>query len=70
VVATPVSNLGELADQITVARNADQFGAAIERALRSGRREPEIDRLRPQAWERRVEQVLGLIDATVGSAVV
>jgi hypothetical protein len=70
VVATPVPNLGELADLITVARDADEFGAAIDRALRSGRREPDIDRLRPYAWERRVEQVLGLIDATLGSAVV
>jgi hypothetical protein len=69
VVATPVSNLGELADLITIARDVDEFGAAIERALRSGRRQPEIDRLRPYAWERRVEQVLDLIDATVGSAV-
>jgi glycosyltransferase involved in cell wall biosynthesis len=62
VVATPVANLGDLSDLITIARDPAEFGTAIEGALRSGRREPDLDTLRPHSWERRVEQVIDLID--------
>jgi hypothetical protein len=67
VVSTPVANLAELSDLITIAGDPIEFGAAIERALRSGRREPDPDVLRAHSWERRVEQVIDLIDSTVGS---
>ena len=67
VVSTPVANLGELADLITIARDPDEFSAAIESALRVGRGEPDLDVLRPHSWERRIEQVIDLIDDAVGS---
>lgn len=64
VVATPVENLGELGDLITVAEGADEFVAAIESALSSGRRPPDVEQLRPHSWPARVEQVLRIIDDT------
>jgi glycosyltransferase involved in cell wall biosynthesis len=67
VVSTPVANLGELADLITVAQGPDEFGAAIENAIRAGRGEPDVDILRRHSWERRIEQVIGLIDDAVGA---
>jgi hypothetical protein len=66
VVSTPVANLGELADLITIAQGPAEFGAAIESALRAGRREPDLDALRQHSWERRIEQVIDLIDDAVG----
>ena len=67
VVSTPVANVAELSDLITIARDPVEFSAAIEGALRHGRREPDPETLRPHSWERRVEQVIDLIDDTVGS---
>jgi glycosyltransferase involved in cell wall biosynthesis len=66
VVSTPVANLGELADLITIAQGPAEFGTAIESALRAGRREPDLDALRQHSWERRIEQVIDLIDDAVG----
>ena len=42
-----------------VAEGPTEFAAAIEDALRAGRREPDLDALRPHSWERRIEQVIG-----------
>jgi hypothetical protein len=65
VVSTPIANLGDLADLITVAEGPIEFATAIERALRVGRRRPDPDELAPHSWERRIEQVIGLIDGLV-----
>jgi glycosyltransferase involved in cell wall biosynthesis len=68
VVSTPVANLGELEDLITIAGGPEGFLTAIERALREGRREPDVERLAPHSWERRVEQTLGLIGEAIAAS--
>ena len=47
VVSTPIANLDELADLITVAEGPIEFAAAIEDALRAGRRPPDAETLAP-----------------------
>jgi glycosyltransferase involved in cell wall biosynthesis len=67
VVSTPIANMDELGDLITVAKGVDGFLGAIEDALATGRRAPDLEVLEPHTWERRVEQVLGLIDEAAGA---
>jgi glycosyltransferase involved in cell wall biosynthesis len=67
IVSTPVANLEELQDFITVAEGPDESVAAIEAALRSGRRVPEREALAPHSWQVRVERVLDLVDEVVAS---
>jgi glycosyltransferase involved in cell wall biosynthesis len=66
VVSTPIANTDELDRLITVASGVGGFVEAIEAALKSGRRSPDLDALQPHAWERRIEQVIGLIDRAAG----
>jgi hypothetical protein len=63
VVSTPVANLDELADLVTVADGPDAFVSAVEAALRRGRRPPDRARLAPHSWDARVARVLELVDA-------
>jgi hypothetical protein len=65
IVATPVANLEELADFITVADDVEGFVNAIEAALQSGRQRPDRAVLLPHSWEERVERVLRLVDDEV-----
>ena len=67
VVSTPIANIDELGDLITVAKGLDGFLAAIEEALTTGVRGPDLEVLEPHAWERRVEQVIALIDEASGA---
>ena len=67
VVSTPIANMDELGDLITVAKGVDGFLDAIEDALATGRREPDLEVLAPHSWERRVEQVLALVDEAAGA---
>ena len=53
---------------MTIARDANEFAAAIEAALRSGRRTVDAQTLAPLAWEARIAQTIELIDRTVGTA--
>ena len=69
VVSTPIANMYELGDLITVAKGADGFLDAIEDALATGWRGPDFGVLEPHTWVRRVEQVLGLIDTAAGVGV-
>jgi hypothetical protein len=62
VVATPVANLEELADHITVAEGTDAFLVAIEEALVRGPQAPEREALLPHSWDVRIERVLALVD--------
>jgi glycosyltransferase involved in cell wall biosynthesis len=62
IVATPVSNLDELAEFITVAATPPTFVDAIDKALREGRRLPTDESLRGRTWPDRVAGVLELID--------
>jgi glycosyltransferase involved in cell wall biosynthesis len=66
VVSTPVANLGDLADMITIARDPEDFLAAIEAALRTERAAPDVDALRAHSWDARIEQALAIVDETVG----
>lgn len=66
VVSTPVANLGDLEALITVADGPAEFGAAIEAALRQGRRPPDPGTLEPHSWEMRIKQTIDIIDRTVG----
>jgi hypothetical protein len=66
IVSTPIANLGQLASMVTIARDPDEFAAAIEASLRSGRRTPDPVTLAPMAWEARIAQAIGLIDHAVG----
>lgn len=61
-VSTPIANLVDLGDLLTVADGADAFLAAIEAHLANPR--PTVDRetLRPHSWQDRVERVFGYID--------
>ena len=65
VVSTPVANLGDLADLITVAHGIDGFLEAIEQNLDRGRQTPDLELLRKHSWEQRVSEILRLVDATV-----
>ena len=67
VVSTPIANMDELGDLITVAKGVDGFLDAIEDALETGRQEPDLETLEPHTWERRVDQVLDLIDEAAGA---
>ena len=62
VVSTPIANIEELADLITVAHGPQAFLEAIEDALLVGRQIPDPEMLRRHSWERRVAAVIGLID--------
>jgi glycosyltransferase involved in cell wall biosynthesis len=66
VVSTPIANMYELGDLITVAKDVDGFLDAIEDALTTGWRAPDLEVLLPHTWERRVEQALSLIDTAAG----
>ena len=66
VVSTPIANMYELGDLITVAKGVDGFIDAIEDVLAAERRELDVDALAPHTWERRVEQVITLIDEAAG----
>ena len=66
VVSTPIANMYELGDLITVAKGVDGFIDAIEDALAAERQELDVDALAPHTWERRVEQVIRLIDEAAG----
>ena len=65
IVATPVANLDELAQYITVAAGTEEFLTAIEGALERGRHAPDAEALRPHSWEARVERVFDLVDEVV-----
>jgi hypothetical protein len=65
-VSTPAANLGDLADMITIARDPEDFLAAIEAALRTERAAPDVDALRAHSWDARIEQALAIVDETVG----
>ena len=66
IVSTPVANLSELEELITIAAGADEFEAAIEAALTRPRGAPRVDLLEPHSWDRRVDDVLTLIDRRCG----
>ena len=69
VVSTPVANLGELAEYMTIAEGSEQFLVAIDAALAAGHRAPDIAALRPLSWVARVERVLELVDDVVSARV-
>jgi glycosyltransferase involved in cell wall biosynthesis len=62
VVSTPIANIDELADLITVADGREAFIAAIDAALDAGRHTPDLDLLSKHSWDSRVQHVLELID--------
>ncbi len=68
IVATPVSNLGELASLVSVAGGPGHFADAIALALAGGRRTVDREALAPHTWENRMNIVLGLIDEAMGVA--
>lgn len=61
-VSTPVANLVDLGDLMTVAEGADAFIEAIEAHLARPRPSVDLDRLREHSWQQRVEAVFELID--------
>jgi glycosyltransferase involved in cell wall biosynthesis len=63
VVSTPIANLADLGDAVTVASGRNEWLEAIEAALRRGRVTPDVEALRPHSWDTRMEQVLAAIDA-------
>ncbi|HUF83042.1 MAG TPA: glycosyltransferase [Acidimicrobiia bacterium] len=67
IVSTPVANIGDMADFISIAEGADGFRDVIERVLGSGR--PTLDReaLIPHSWDERVDRVLKLVDLVVAA---
>jgi len=65
IVSTRIANLDDLSAFVTMADDAPGFIAAIERALQSGRTEPNTTSLSPHSWDTRVERVLELIDDVV-----
>jgi hypothetical protein len=67
IVSTPVANLDELAEFLTIAEGADEFIQAIEGALRTGRRAPDRDALLPHSWDVRIQRVLELVDEVVSA---
>jgi glycosyltransferase involved in cell wall biosynthesis len=62
VVSTPVANLEVLYGLITIADGPTAFAEAIERALETGHRPPDRERLAPHSWPARVEQAIEAID--------
>jgi glycosyltransferase involved in cell wall biosynthesis len=67
VVSTPIANLEELGDLISIAKGADDFIDAIEDALAEGRRALDVELLEPHTWQRRVDDVLELLDEAAGA---
>jgi glycosyltransferase involved in cell wall biosynthesis len=67
IVATPVANLDELAEHITVAEGVDGFVRAIDAALVAGKRAPDAAELWPHSWNERVERVLRWVDELAAS---
>lgn len=65
VVSTPVANIDELAELISVADDPRAFVAAIEAAIAAGPRPLDDAVLRPHSWETRVDAVLALVDEAV-----
>ena len=65
IVSSPVANLDQLAEFITFADGTDEFVAAIEKALATGRQVPDRATLWPHSWDVRVEKVLALVDEAV-----
>jgi glycosyltransferase involved in cell wall biosynthesis len=61
VVTTPVANIEEVADLVSIADNADDFILAIEARLAAPRAAVPRDRLESFSWERRVSQMLDLL---------
>ncbi len=66
IVATPVSNLSELASLVSIAEGAGPFADAIAVALVGGRRVVDREALDPYTWQNRTNTVLGLIDDAMG----
>jgi glycosyltransferase involved in cell wall biosynthesis len=67
IVASPVANLDEMAEFITIAEGPEAFAAAIDEALTAGRAEPDPARLTPHSWDARVAQVFVRIDEVVSA---
>ncbi|MFZ6004077.1 MAG: glycosyltransferase [Actinomycetota bacterium] len=65
IVSTPVANLDELSEYISVADGPDEFLEAIEAALSTEHGIPDREALIPHSWEARVSRVLELVDAEV-----
>lgn len=66
IVATPVANLADLGDLLTVAEGTEGFLAAVEAALAAGRPRPDIEVLGPHSWDERVRVALDLVDDAMG----
>ncbi|HRW36828.1 MAG: glycosyltransferase [Acidimicrobiales bacterium] len=66
IVATPVANLAELGDLLTVAEGADAFVGAIEALLAAGRPDLDLEVLTPHSWDERVRVALDLVDDAMG----
>jgi hypothetical protein len=67
IVSTPVANIGEMADFITVAEGPEGFLEAIELVLEAERPPIDRDALRPHSWDARVDRVLALVDEVASS---
>jgi hypothetical protein len=68
VVSTPIANLGELEQVITVAEGIDGFIGAIEAHLETGRQPVDLDLLRRHSWETRIDATLRLLDEAAGAS--
>jgi hypothetical protein len=68
VVSTPVANLPDFGELITVARGREEFIEAIAAHLAKGRPTVDVEMLRPHSWQARVERVFELIDAELTAA--
>lgn len=66
IVSTPIANLPDLGQLVTVARDVASFEQAIAAALARGRQAPPTELLEPHRWERRVEELLKLVDSAAG----
>ncbi|MEZ5140511.1 MAG: hypothetical protein R2711_17570 [Acidimicrobiales bacterium] len=66
IVATPVANLAELGDLLTVAEGAEAFVGAIEALLAAGRPNLDLEVLAPHSWDERVRVALDLVDDAMG----
>ena len=62
IVATPIANLPDLDGELIVAAGVEGFEAAIAEHLRRGRIPVDPELIAPHTWDRRVAQVLDLID--------
>lgn len=62
VVTTPVANIDEVADLVSIRYTTDEFIEAIESLLSSPRRQVPPERLQSFSWERRVNTMLDQID--------